>query len=121
LTKGRTGRIWLVFLLTGIINFALGAAIALPVTLTVAVMTRGRLTLGLAIAAQVAQFLASTLAGPNSRQQRRRANREGRNSDAESRARCTVELEFKLPVLPCKTPHWRSCFYGFGPASDEHV
>jgi hypothetical protein len=64
LTKGRTGRIWLVFLLTGIINFALGAAIALPVTLTVAVMTRGRLTLGLAIAAQVAQFLASTLAGP---------------------------------------------------------
>jgi hypothetical protein len=64
LTKGRTGRIWLVFLLTGIINFALGAAIAFPITLTGAVITHGRLTVGLVIVAQIAQFLASTLAGP---------------------------------------------------------
>jgi hypothetical protein len=64
LTKGRTGRIWLVFLLTGIINFALAFAIALPITAASAVVTHGKITVGFAIATHVAQFLASTLAGP---------------------------------------------------------
>jgi len=64
LTKGRTGRVWLVFLLTGLINFALGFAIALPITVTGIAISHGRLTLGFSIATLVAQFIAGTLAGP---------------------------------------------------------
>ena len=67
LTKGRTGRMWLVFLLTGLINSALAFAITLPITVTAILMAakgRGQLSLGLAVAAQVGQFLASTLSTP---------------------------------------------------------
>jgi hypothetical protein len=65
LTKGRTGRIWLVFLLTWLINVALAFAITMPITVSVGFMAvRGHLSLGLLIAAQVAQFVASTLSAP---------------------------------------------------------
>ena len=65
LTKGRTGRMWLVFLLTGIINLALGFAISLPISIFAGVSAiRGELSIGILVATQVAQFLASTLAAP---------------------------------------------------------
>ena len=67
LTKGRTGRIWLVFLLLGLINSALGFAFTAPFTVAAVLMAvkgRGQFSLGLAVAAQVGQFLASTLSTP---------------------------------------------------------
>ncbi|HEV3039809.1 MAG TPA: glycerophosphoryl diester phosphodiesterase membrane domain-containing protein [Candidatus Angelobacter sp.] len=65
LTKGRTGRMWLVFLLTAIINFALGFAIALPVSILAGLSAvKGQMPFGLLVALQVAEFLAGTLAAP---------------------------------------------------------
>ena len=64
LTKGRTGRMWLVFLLTGLINFAVASAISLPITIATVLMmlkSKGQLPLWIVIAGQVAQFLATPI------------------------------------------------------------
>jgi hypothetical protein len=61
LTKGRSGRVWLVLILTVIINWALAFAIVFPISLA------GSAThslLALQIGSSIGQFLATVLASP---------------------------------------------------------
>jgi len=61
LTENATGRIWLVFLLTGVLNVGLGYALGIPAQL-LKMMHQASLTV--AVSAQLGQFLAQTFAAP---------------------------------------------------------
>ena len=61
LTKGRTGRVWLVLLLTIILNWALAFAIVFPISITTEITHS---TLASQIGVAIGQFIATVLSSP---------------------------------------------------------